>query len=269
MKKILLTLFLIITPYCLPQTKQIPKEKEVRFILKDSTLFDKDYTHSSKKLGFSMSDGLRYYQYANMRGEVLEVNGNYNSYKILLENGDTVYSRYLDSRNYFRLGKYLFIMSDFYFVEDYIKANSWVNKLVYLNNRFNSGYELITDDKKIITLEKYERLKVIKVVPQNMGISEVFSPFSILVKKDNGETGYLAYEQLTPKNEIGKFSKRIQRLIKDGKIFIGMTKEQVVLSWGEPDDINKSVGPWGVHEQWVYNSSYLYFENERLTSYQN
>jgi hypothetical protein len=61
------------------------------------------------------------------------------------------------------------------------------------------------------------------------------------------------------------------------KIIIGMSKEEVIASWGNPHDINKSVGSWGVHEQWVYGywsynvfipTSYLYFENEKLTGWQ-
>jgi hypothetical protein len=48
-----------------------------------------------------------------------------------------------------------------------------------------------------------------------------------------------------------------------------MTDEMVRLSWGSPRDINRSVGSWGVHEQWVYYSSYLYFENGILTSWQD
>jgi hypothetical protein len=37
---------------------------------------------------------------------------------------------------------------------------------------------------------------------------------------------------------------------------------------GSPRNKNKSVGRWGVNEQWVYYSTYLYFENGRLKSYQ-
>jgi len=48
-----------------------------------------------------------------------------------------------------------------------------------------------------------------------------------------------------------------------------MTKEQVLASWGKPEDINRSVGRWGVHEQWIYDSTYLYFENGILTSFQD
>jgi len=48
-----------------------------------------------------------------------------------------------------------------------------------------------------------------------------------------------------------------------------MTKEMAIIALGYPEDINKSVGTWGIHEQWVYNKSYYYFENGKLTSYQN
>lgn len=54
------------------------------------------------------------------------------------------------------------------------------------------------------------------------------------------------------------------------KYWIGMSSDIALLSLGYPDSINRSVGSWGVHEQWVFNSKalYLYFENEKLSSYQ-
>jgi len=53
------------------------------------------------------------------------------------------------------------------------------------------------------------------------------------------------------------------------KVCIGMTPDQARAAWGRPEDINRDVGPWGVHEQWVYGYCYLYFENGVMTSYQN
>ena len=47
-----------------------------------------------------------------------------------------------------------------------------------------------------------------------------------------------------------------------------MTPRMVIESIGSPNDINKSTGSWGVHEQWVYRNKYLYFENGKLTSWQ-
>lgn len=55
---------------------------------------------------------------------------------------------------------------------------------------------------------------------------------------------------------------------------IGWTEDMVIESLGYPDDVNRSVGSWGVHEQWIYryeyshDATYLYFENGKLRSYQ-
>ena len=49
---------------------------------------------------------------------------------------------------------------------------------------------------------------------------------------------------------------------------VGMTPEQVKASVGRPDRINRTVFSTGTHEQWVYSDSYLYFENDVLTSWQ-
>ena len=48
-----------------------------------------------------------------------------------------------------------------------------------------------------------------------------------------------------------------------------MTTEMVLESWGEPKDRNRSVGSWGVHAQWIYGDTYVYFENGILTSWQD
>lgn len=66
-----------------------------------------------------------------------------------------------------------------------------------------------------------------------------------------------------------KFGASNAKLILDGYVRIGMTKEMCRESWGNPDDINRTVGSWGTHEQWVYGNSYLYFEENKLTSIQN
>jgi len=59
--------------------------------------------------------------------------------------------------------------------------------------------------------------------------------------------------------------------ISKGQIWIGMTKEQVAASWGRPYQVNKTVGSFGTHEQWVmheYGNTYVYFENGICTSMQ-
>lgn len=66
-----------------------------------------------------------------------------------------------------------------------------------------------------------------------------------------------------------KYGAANAKLIVDGYVRVGMTKAMCKESWGEPYEINKTIGSWGTHEQWVYGSSYLYFEGNKLTSIQN
>lgn len=76
-------------------------------------------------------------------------------------------------------------------------------------------------------------------------------------------------QELLP-NLIKKYGKVNGKKIYEGKVWIGATKAMVIDSWGKPKDINRSVGSWGVHEQWVYsNGNYLYIENGILTSWQD
>lgn len=67
-----------------------------------------------------------------------------------------------------------------------------------------------------------------------------------------------------------KWSKKVWNSIETEKVFIGMTKLQATLAWGEPESVNRTIGSWGEHEQWVYTlKSYLYFENGILKAIQN
>ncbi|MBO6524171.1 MAG: SH3 domain-containing protein [Balneolaceae bacterium] len=61
--------------------------------------------------------------------------------------------------------------------------------------------------------------------------------------------------------------------ILNGSIRIGMTKEMVIASWGEPDDVNRTVTQFTVREQLIYgtisNRTYLYIVDGILTSFQD
>ncbi len=82
------------------------------------------------------------------------------------------------------------------------------------------------------------------------------------------------YEEQQLKNRkdtyVKKYGKKWGTIVADKNIQIGMTDKMVLDSWGQPDDINRTVGSWGVHEQWVYGADqYLYFENGKLTGWQD
>jgi hypothetical protein len=53
-----------------------------------------------------------------------------------------------------------------------------------------------------------------------------------------------------------------------GEVSIGMTADQVQLSWGKPKRVNASVSAQVDREQWVYGSQYLYMQNGVLRSMQ-
>lgn len=80
------------------------------------------------------------------------------------------------------------------------------------------------------------------------------------VKAQNDRIALIKAKKLPP---------QIEKAILDRKVQIGMTDEQVKLSWGNPRTINRTVMVNHVSEQWVYGSTYLYFDNGVLTSWQD
>jgi len=71
------------------------------------------------------------------------------------------------------------------------------------------------------------------------------------------------------KKYIKKYGEEVYKKLQKRKYWVGMNMEMATISLGSPDDTNRTVGSWGVHEQWVYGNLYLYFENGKLASYQN
>ena len=72
------------------------------------------------------------------------------------------------------------------------------------------------------------------------------------------------------KDEIKKkYGESVANKIFNHRIWIGMTAAMARLSIGSPMEINRTTGSWGVNEQWVYKNRYLYFENGKLTSWQD
>lgn len=65
----------------------------------------------------------------------------------------------------------------------------------------------------------------------------------------------------------------IKKAIEKGSVLTGMTREQVIASWGYPSDKNTSYYGTVIHEQWVYrrgkyDTDYVYFEDGIVTSWQ-
>lgn len=52
-------------------------------------------------------------------------------------------------------------------------------------------------------------------------------------------------------------TERVKMAIKNGDVLIGMTKEELIASWGQPYDINRTVTATVIREQWVYVFGYV------------
>lgn len=61
---------------------------------------------------------------------------------------------------------------------------------------------------------------------------------------------------------------RVEESIAKGQVFIGMTRDEVIVSWGRPEGSNVTQTAYGKHEQLVYGDQYLYLTDDRLTTIQ-
>ena len=53
------------------------------------------------------------------------------------------------------------------------------------------------------------------------------------------------------------------------KVQLGMSEAALLCSWGRPERVNRSVGSWGEHKQYIYGGRYVYVENGKVTSWQD
>jgi len=73
--------------------------------------------------------------------------------------------------------------------------------------------------------------------------------------------GKLTDEAISYLQQIHNWENEIWSLIIEKQVSKGMNKEQVRLSWGEPNEVEKE----GTNESWLYEGKYLFFEANNLT----
>jgi len=161
-----------------------------------------------------------------------------------------------------------------------------LNKSIYIKTRI-----WLTTDENENEVNTYGNQKYIPVKIINIGLGTQDGPVKIIFTSINNTKEYClnvrfsginkdigifgidfndAFQFIDPKLEYPKISTSRWLSIQKGLVSAGMTKKECELSWGLPDDINKTTHGSLVKEQWVYStSSYLYFENGLLTTIQN
>lgn len=65
----------------------------------------------------------------------------------------------------------------------------------------------------------------------------------------------------------GKYGSSLAKRLYSGKIWKGMTPEMVKDSWGSPKKINRVINGNNVREEWIYNSTWLYIQNDVLVKW--
>ncbi len=136
--------------------------------------------------------------------------------------------------------------------------------------------------KKFVT-NSFEANDLITQKPINYYFGEVWEcydisiideyKFVLLYKNSKGNKTYsylediddsrFIYPQATFNKYLKKFGVTNMKIIMKGEITIGMTTEMLLLSWGEPDDINYA----SYGDQWVYGTQYVYIENGKITAW--
>jgi hypothetical protein len=241
--------------------------KEVVFVEKDS---------SGQKYGYILiyrepniiGNRLPYKDFVGKKGKLIGVVkdklGVAFFWEIQLETGQMAYAQKLEGFDD--------QIDDLYFVDDYNEAKKKIGKFIWVNQN-EWKQPLLTENKDLsYPLEDFEKVKVIDVFTKLLGHAYGGAPFYLKVQKNTGEIGYIGYQHNNyfDENPIDPtWDKSIIEAIKQHKITIGMTNDQVQLSWGKPKKVNRTVTSQGVREQWIYSKEkYLYLDNNKLTAIQ-
>lgn len=183
------------------------------------------------------------------------------------ENKDTLYFEYNENYEtsfpfiavkYFEKQKNEYVGKEYFFRKNYIEGKTDIEtgKTINIdNNVFWKCIDLIIDENHYDFKYIFESLKGEKISIDQTFLEEDFS--GIFLKSEVEELKKI-------------FGNDNFKLIFEGKVKIGMTKEMCKKSWGIPNSVNKTNLKGTLTEQWVYGSKrYLYFENSILTAFQN
>jgi len=114
-----------------------------------------------------------------------------------------------------------------------------------------------------VTLE--QKLRIVKILTD----TEIHARLAIPNLPEEDKT--IFRQEMISRNP--EWTEEMKTLVKEGKIRIGMTKEQVLASWGKPYNKATFGSVWGTTEQWTYGTclygcTILDFDNQgKLTNY--
>lgn len=132
-----------------------------------------------------------------------------------------------------------------------VKYDSMEGYLIYfLVDSYTREFSAFVDYAKKIEEEKYRLEAQKKRIEEEQKLKKVKAERKVALTK--------------------KYGSSAATRILEGKIWIGMTEQMLLESWGRPDDINTTVTRYGTSKQFVYGlRRYVYVKNGIVESWQN
>lgn len=187
--------------------------------------------------------------------EIAVISKQTTSFKILLNNGVVVEELVIGSTpDTFCTYFYYENVNGFYSGKYY-----WANK-----NLLPSSNPLLNIEKVYFKSVKMKGNKLIVTAKRSNGANVTFKlPFY----DDPSTVIQQGFYTVNPKSVFPKWDSATWNRIVQQKIAIGMNQEQVLLSWGAPDDHSSYTGSYLTMDQWIYGDTYLHFYNGILDSW--
>ncbi|ANY75779.1 hypothetical protein BBD41_26150 [Paenibacillus ihbetae] len=187
--------------------------------------------------------------------EIAVISNQTTSVKILLNDGSVVEE--------FVIGSTPDTFCTYFFYESinsfYAGKHYWANK-----NQLPSSNPLLNIEKIYFKSVKLKGSNLFVTAKRSNGANVTFKlPFY----GDPGTVIKQGFYTVNPKSVFPKWSSATWNRIVQQRIAIGMNQDQVLLSWGAPDDYSSYTGSYITMDQWIYGDTYLHFYNGILESW--
>ncbi len=113
----------------------------------------------------------------------------------------------------------------------------------------------------------FKRHAVIKQAPQQPSRNQTVRPEQRTQPVQQNEQPQQRQEGSRFSLLENKYGSSIAARLMTGKIWKGMSSEMVRDSWGNPIKINRVISNNRIKEEWIYNNSWLYIENDMLVEW--
>jgi hypothetical protein len=108
----------------------------------------------------------------------------------------------------------------------------------------------------------------------------IYKRDALINKQEQNTSPNIVYEEAVPqqqpaqRQQVSRFSfleskygSNVAARLMAGKIWKGMNPEMVTDSWGRAEKINRVISGNLIKEEWIYNNTWLYFENDVLVEW--